>query len=150
MKRCALLVLGVGLLVAVAEGGKKDPKLVIEDRKKLQGEWTLVEGFMNGGAIPEKDLKEFKLTFKGDRFTLQVGDKTYVIPCELDPSQKPKAIDARPADGAFKGKTLRGIYQVAGDALKMCFANPDKDRPTEFTSRGKSIHILMVLKRSKK
>jgi uncharacterized protein (TIGR03067 family) len=65
----------------------------------------------------------------------------------IDPAKRPKAIDLTPTEGEHKGQTARGIYEVEGDTLKICFAEPDKPRPTEFT--GKTEATLAVFKRGK-
>jgi hypothetical protein len=47
------------------------------------------------------------------------------------------------------GKKVRGIYELDGDTLRFCVAPPDKDRPTEFTSRKGSGYTLRVFRRVK-
>jgi uncharacterized protein (TIGR03067 family) len=144
MKRCALLILTIGLLIAA---DKKEAK---DDGKKLEGDWNVVKGVHGGEEIPEEKVKTFKVTFKGDKFTLNDGEKTHEVAFKLDPAKKPRTIDAMPADGEYKGKTLLGIYSLEGDTLKMCFAEPGTERPKEFTSRANTMHFLLVLKKSQK
>jgi uncharacterized protein (TIGR03067 family) len=67
----------------------------------------------------------------------------------LDPSKTPKAIDFRPAGGQYKDKTLRGIYEIDGGMLKICFAEPDKERPAEFNCKAGSGWTLATHKKQK-
>ena len=72
------------------------------------------------------------------------------VTCDvLDPSKTPKAIDFRPAGGQYKDKTLRGIYEIDGGMLKICFAEPDKERPAEFNSKAGSGWTLATHKKQK-
>ena len=51
----------------------------------------------------------------------------------------------RPASG----KTVLGIYEINGDTIKYCWAEPGKERPKEFATKTDSNQTLMVLKRVK-
>jgi uncharacterized protein (TIGR03067 family) len=68
----------------------------------------------------------------------------------LDPTKKPKAIDAVRSEGMDKGKPMLGIYELEGESQKVCFAPVGKERPTEFSSAAGSGHVLTVWKRAKK
>ena len=62
-------------------------------------------------------------------------------------SRQPKQLDAHPASGPNEGRTLLGIYEVAPDSFRVCYAEPDKPRPTAFTTAEDSGCMLMVYKR---
>jgi hypothetical protein len=54
-------------------------------------------------------------------------------------------------DGNGKPLSMVGIYELDGDALKICFAKPGtKDRPTSFQAKPKSGESLIVYERQKK
>jgi uncharacterized protein (TIGR03067 family) len=65
----------------------------------------------------------------------------------IDAAKKPKAIDYLPDAGQEDGKTVMGIYEVKGDELRLCVAEPGKDRPTELSSKKGSGWKLWTLKR---
>ena len=68
----------------------------------------------------------------------------------LDPTKKVKTIDYTIAEGANEGKTQLGIYELDGDTLKFCYAQPGKDRPTEFKTAAESGRTISVWKKDKK
>src|SRR5262245_13487592 len=79
-----------------------------KDLDKLQGTWVLTAMEKNGNAAPEYVLGKLTVTFKGDTMVMD-GSFAAVKPeftVTLDPSKKPKAIDATPLSGEFKGKTV--------------------------------------------
>ncbi len=143
--RHAILILVAGALIA-AEAKKDAPK---KDADLMQGSWTMTEATKNGESAGEDKLKEIKVAFKGAMFTVTTGDETHEVPFKLDSKKKPKAIDASPTSGPYKDKTLLGIYDVSADQLKLCFAEPGKDRPAEFKSEADSGHVLLIMKRNK-
>jgi len=142
MKRYALLVLVAGFLVAA-----DDPK---DELKKLEGTWTMVSGEKDGKNVAEQTIKTAKLVIKGDQHDFRIGDETFKGTLKVDPSKKPKTIDATDTEGPFKGKTLLGIYELDGDNFKVCFAKPGEDRPKEFSTKSGTGHILYVWKKEKK
>src|SRR5262249_7791608 len=105
---------------------------------------------VDGKPIPAETLKDAKLVFAEDKITKKGSgrddDATYAI----DPTTKPPTLDLTPQGGGDKGRTLRGIYQLDGDTLKVCLAHPDaKERPKELASTKDPKTALMVLKREK-
>lgn len=142
MRRRVLLTLVVGLLVAADE--KDDIKA---EKDKLKGDWTLTSLQADG-----KDAKEeaATFTFAADQLTVAFKDSKQAAAYRIDPAAQPKAIDITPDEGPDKGKTLKGIYVLDGDTLKICAAaSPDKDRPKDFAAKKDSGNLLMVLKRDK-
>ena len=67
----------------------------------------------------------------------------------FDPNQNPKTIDFTPTVGDSAGKRHVGIYELGEDVRRLCFAPPEKDRPTEFSSEPGSGHILVKFERVK-
>ncbi|OAI54878.1 hypothetical protein AYO44_14100 [Planctomycetaceae bacterium SCGC AG-212-F19] len=138
----ALLALVAGVLVAA-----DDPAA---EAKKFEGAWTMVSGEKDGKGLPEPSVKTAKLVIKGDQHDVRIGDDTFKGTHKLDPTKKPKTIDATDTEGPFKGKTVLGIYELDGDSFKVCFAEPGKDRPKEFSTKSGTGHILHVWKKEKK
>ena len=109
----------------------------------LQGKW-IVESFQYNGG-PGEMMKEAVREFKDNKYTLtpKAGDVIEGT-IKLDPSQEPKTIDLE-----INGRTLKGIYEVDGDMLKMSYTLNDGERPTDFASKPDSGQILVTHKRAK-
>jgi uncharacterized protein (TIGR03067 family) len=139
-----LVVVAAGLLVAA--DAKEDA--VKTEKAKLKGTWKTVSLEDNGDKAPEDVVKKMRLVFQDSKIIIKGTDNgdhegTYTI----DPSQKPATLDLVPADGPDKGKTLRCIYSLEGDDLKICSpSKSDDDRPKEFAAKKA---VLLVFKREK-
>ncbi len=124
--------LSVGLLTAA--DAKDDA--VKKDTEAMQGKWQLVSLERDGKTVDVP--KDAVRVVKDDTYTITPRpgvtiEGTY----KIDPTAKPKTIDITPTTGDNKGKTALGIYEIDGDALKICWAPAGKDRPTEFEERGR-------------
>ena len=69
---------------------------------------------------------------------------------KIDPKKKPKWMDSTATTGSDKEKVSLGIYEIAGDDYKVCFAPPGKARPKAFSSAPGSGNIVQVWKREKR
>jgi uncharacterized protein (TIGR03067 family) len=115
-----------------------------DNKASLNGTWTVLKA--EADAKPEKEVLNAKLTFKdGDKLVIKLAtdDKPLdMITVKLDTSKKPKQIDfIRSIDG--RQETATGIYELDGDKLKLCVAEPEvKERPTEFKSKSRKVTYL--------
>ena len=152
MRVHAVVMLGLGCLVAtltMGTAGAQDDAAK-KEMKKLEGTWATVSIEAAGQKVTDEDkIKTRKLTTKGDKYTMKVGDETVQGTVEINPSKNPKTIDIKPDTGSNKGKTLLGIYELDGDNLKICLALPGKDRPTAFATAAENRQQLVVYKREK-
>ena len=136
--------LTAGLLVAA---DAKD-NAVKKDMDALQGKWQLVSLERDGKSadVPKDAVR----VVKGDTYTVTPRPGVTIEGTfKIDPTAKPKAVDITQTSGENKGKTSLGIYEIDGDTLKMCWAPPGKDRPTEFKSAEGSGILLAVQKKVK-
>jgi uncharacterized protein (TIGR03067 family) len=116
-------------------------------KQAMQGTWKVVVAEKNGEKRDRDDLEKVRVVFDGDKMTIKdprLGTEEMI--CRLDPSKKPKQIDLS-STGAKE--VNRGIYSVDDNELKVCWADPDEKRPTEFSAKAKSGWTLLVLKRVK-
>jgi uncharacterized protein (TIGR03067 family) len=99
----------------------KDEKSTIEKEKRtLQGRWIVIKAELGGKRFGP--LEEAFFSFEGDtlvRVTEYLDME--IVTLRLDPAKNPKQIDFIPKKGGEKEKT-QGIYQLAGDTLKLCMA----------------------------
>ena len=139
MKKLLVAVAAVGLFVA-ADKAK-------DDAAKLAGEWEVVSGKVDG---KDEDLDGAKVIFKDNKMTFKGKNDEHEAAFKLDSTKKPKQADFVPSDGDQAGQTLKGIYSLEKDELKLCIGlDPSQERPTDFTSEDGSKRILVVLKRQK-
>jgi uncharacterized protein (TIGR03067 family) len=144
MKQYVLPVLAIGLLFAANYSSGGDAAK--GELKKLEGTWGLVSGEAKGENLPESTIKSAKLTIAGDKYTVKLGENATTGTNKIDPTTKPKAIDATETEGPHKGKTAFGIYRLEKGEFTVCLAPPGKDRPTEFTTKSGTGEILHVWK----
>jgi uncharacterized protein (TIGR03067 family) len=141
--KTGLTALGIALCVAAARGD--DAKKELE---KFSGFWQAVSITEDGKDQPDA-VKTTKLTVKGEQYTYNVKDQVVEGTHKLDPSKKPKEIDAVRSKGPDAGKTLKGIYVLTDDTFTVCFAAAGKERPTDFKSKTGDGRRLMEFKRVK-
>jgi uncharacterized protein (TIGR03067 family) len=112
-----------------------------DDKKALDGTWTVVKAEADGK--PEGEILKAKFTFRdGDKLVIKLlkEDKPLDgVAVKLDAAKKPKEIDlTRSFEG--RSETATGIYELDGDRLKLCIAEPEvKARPTEFKSASRKV-----------
>ena len=136
---CAVL-LGAFLASVAAQQNKRD--------EGLQGTWACLSASVDGKPLAEETVKLLRLTLTNNRYKTEKGaevlfDSEYI----LETSQSPAHIDIVGTEGAFKGRSARGICSLAGDTLKICYTMPGKARPTAFASEPGSGAYLIVWKR---
>ncbi|TWT95216.1 hypothetical protein Pla108_33590 [Botrimarina colliarenosi] len=116
--------------------------------ESLQGTWTLVQGEVNGEPLTETQLQEGKLVIDGDHYEVSLPDQELMTGVQvLDEASGVKTIDITGDNGAGKGQTCLGLYELDGDEFRVAFAPPGKDRPSEMTTPPGSGHWLHVWKR---
>ncbi len=118
--------------------------------KDLDGTWETVSAIRDGKDLPQPADGKIVITVAGDSLTIKVGDAEHKAAIVVDASKTPRTLDVIPEDGAQKGKTMKAIYEVKGDQLKVCHGDPDAERPKELASKEGSGLVLTTLKRVKK
>lgn len=134
----------VALLVAVsleqaATGGELWP-----DSSRLQGIWNVEEVHQDGKAM-EGNGGYNNVTIGIDKIAFHnLLKETPSFVYHTDPFKNPKHFDL--FDERGKKLVEPGIYEFAGELLKICRGNP---RPTEFRTKPNDGRILFVLKRKR-
>lgn len=118
------------------------------EEEKLTGTWRVTTAKANGERVPPEHVPPLKLTFKNGKFTAQIGkgepqEGSY----KLDLSKNPKQIDLNRTQGPKEGRHQIGIYEFAGDTLKICACETGNKRPTNFDTRDKPGYTVLVLRR---
>jgi uncharacterized protein (TIGR03067 family) len=152
--------LGSGLMVAacvLAAGTGTVRAQAKTDQDLLQGSWVIVGKEFMGKKATKKEVLLLKgeMVVKGNTVTQwaeEEGKKEIVSKSKfkLNPKAKPKAVDVTYTAGALKGKTVRAIYELKGDTLKVCFAIGSKRRPKKFAGEEDGRTLFLTYKRVKK
>ena len=132
----------------------------VADLKAMQGTWKLTSGEFNGQPAPEMILEKMQFTFKDDVLILMgpiAADANAKEKPEfpkmkivLDPKTSPKSIDFTLLNGPKKGDKGKGIYEIDGDRMKLCFTNePSQARPKDFKAAQGSQLASFALEREK-
>jgi uncharacterized protein (TIGR03067 family) len=143
-------IAAAAVLLVAADPPKADA--VKDELAKMEGTWRLASGEFNGQPMPEEQVKPISRTISGDKYEIfRDGTSLGKGTMTLDPTKKPKTVDAE-MTGAAGGPPRKalGIYELDGDTMKTCIAEPGKDRPTEFATKSGNGHRLYVWKREKK
>ena len=123
------------------------------DLDKLQGYWKPLQCDYEGKAqMPTDLMKQVTVVFDKSEYHLYFKDKEpgkdgkpvilrlALANIALDPATK--SITLEFADGPLKGKKSHGIYELAGNQLKVCYGSVDKPKPTKFESPAGSGYFL--------
>ena len=146
MRILTLFTVAVAVLTCLAAAQESDENKA--DVAKMHGEWSMVSGSADGFPFPDEILPNAKRVCRGNETTVTIGPQLVMqATFAVDATKKPKTIDYKATDGPTKGKSHLGIYEFDGDTIKYCFAAPDAERPTEFTSKQGERRTLSVWKR---
>jgi len=122
---------------APAKPAKAPARAASKSATELEGEWSLVSGYMSGKPMDDVMIQYGVRSFAGNRTTLKFGPQTYIDALfTLDASQTPHAIDFAHTKGMYAGKDQLGIYESDGKTLKLSTAPPGQPRPADFEMRG--------------
>jgi uncharacterized protein (TIGR03067 family) len=141
------VALGLMLVAGPAAGGAAKGADTKSDLAKLKGTW-----------IGELDGRTYIVTFNGEKFAtifeFAEGTTTSSGTITIEPTQKPKYMDWKFADGTGRGEKLKGkmaltIYQLDGDTFRFC-GKRQEGRPEDFPDKeGVDEYIYLVFNRVK-
>lgn len=131
---------GLGLSLSMAA----DPKPV-DDLTSLQGNWKPLQcEFQGKPQITAEGMKLMTGVYDKSEYFLYFVDRNNAgkpdvmliahANVKLDPSASPKGITFELLEGSNKGAKQHGIYEIAGNQLKLCYGPIDKPKPTKFES----------------
>lgn len=147
--RTSTCVTGLMMLLALATAAPAGSQgQENAERQRLMGTWTgwIVDGRGDRpnamiGKIAEMVITDRTIRARDDQ--RDMGEGSY----RVGRDQGWGTLDAAGTGGPTRGKTYLGIYQLEGDTLRWCTANPGRARPTQLMTRRGDGWYLMVLKR---
>ena len=165
MLRVSALLLGVFAMSAIATADPPPesppapapvPAAPTGDLEKLQGYWKPLQCDFEGKAqMPAEVMQQVTVVFDKSEYHLYFKDEKAIGPngkpvvlrlalanVALDVSTSPRTITFEFAEGPFKGQKRHGIYELAGNQLKMCYGPADNPKPSKFESGANSGYFL--------
>src|SRR5262245_15626884 len=118
----------VGLLVAVftlAPAARADD--VPKGLEKLQGDWKLVAIAIDGKESRPAPF-DLKVMIKGSSYILG-GKAKGAATLKAGPGPIDPTLDVTFTEGESKGETLKCVFEVKGDMLRVCRRNGGRGRP---------------------
>jgi uncharacterized protein (TIGR03067 family) len=144
MKLPSALAVVLAVLVAAAPTAGAAP-----EKNDLLGTWRVTSITQGGETVPEEFLKKLgvRMRFTENKLLLQAeGKEDETATYKIDAKKTPHEIDITDD----KNRTEKGIYELKGDTLRICFADPGNSRPTRFTAEKGTKTTLIELRRDKK
>ena len=134
---------------AIAPADEAKDEAIRKDHTLIEGTWRIVALEINGEKSSKDDAGKLTVvngsdgtwSLRSDGNEISKGTST------IGPTKNPKTIDFTPNEGGGKDKLHPGIYELDEKTRKLCFAPPGKDRPTRFSSKPGSEHILITFER---
>lgn len=137
------MLLAAVLAVVITTGLWADDK-----DTKQESTWTYTSIVVDGKEMPADEVKEYTVTLGETKYTVKKGNQVIEEGTHKhDTSKTPNWMDRTATSGENKGKTFLGIVEITGETAKVCWGAPGGDRPTEFSSKAGSGHVLATLKR---
>jgi uncharacterized protein (TIGR03067 family) len=161
MLRVARLLGVAGMTLALAVTAPGANPAPADDLAALQGNWKPLQCEYEGEPqMPADLMKQVTTVFDKSEYHLYFVDKDKggqpkvlrlaMATVALDPSTNPKTITFTFADGPMKGEKRHGVYELAGNQLKLCYGPADKPRPNVFAAPAKSGYFLETWARQAK
>jgi len=149
LRACAAVVCGLVGVVGVAAA--QNPPPTTPDLGQLQGYWKpLAAQFEGRPMMTAEEMKKVTVVFDQSEYHLYFKEagkepiKLALMTVALDPTTSPKTVTFEFAAGPLKGQKRHGIYEVAGNELKLCYGPVEKPRPSQFAAPDKSGYFLEV------
>ena len=145
-----VLILSLAPLVAPAQTAADTKEEAIKkDHLAIEGTWQAISVEVNGNSVGADDVKKIRIDNGRDgEWTILVEGKDVAEGTStIDPTVTPKTIDFKTTKGANAGETTYGIYELTGKTRRICYAEPGRPRPADFSAGAGSGRILAVFER---
>lgn len=116
-----------------------------DDLARWQGTWKLVACTYNGEPQPAN----MQWVVSGDHYNIRLDGKMGTDPYtfKLDPRQKRIDVFHHETPKGTWGGSFKGIYEIKGDSLKVCYDGKGQRYPQSFAAGRGSGHVLYVFQR---
>ena len=125
------------------------PASAADEKPKLEGQHQITAGERDGKPMDAAAIKGCTFRFAGEKVVAATKDGNAFLTAEytLDSTKKPCVIVMKLTEGSDKGKELRGLVERTGDTIRIIYAGPGAEAPTEFkTKQNQAMYTLKVEK----
>jgi uncharacterized protein (TIGR03067 family) len=141
MRRLGLIL----SLCSLAGCGTNTADSEADDTRAWQGTWRLVNCIENG----ESQTGNMQWIVSGDHYTIRVNGKSGMDPYtfKLDPQHKHIDVFHHDTPKGTYGGRLKGIYDVQGSSLKVCYDMKGQRFPESFNAAHGSGQVVYQFQR---
>jgi uncharacterized protein (TIGR03067 family) len=116
-----------------------------DDTKQLQGTWKLVAATYDGAPR----MADMEWIVDGDRYTIRLNGELHEDPniFKLDASLKQIDVTHHETPPGTYGGKVKGIYQLSGESLTVCYDLTGQRYPSSFNAKPGSRQVLYEFRR---
>lgn len=146
MRRATILL---GLAALSLAGPRAPAEEKTTDSKaspaQLVGAYTIVKGEMSGRPEPEERVKGTIVRFSDDRVVVvdKQSKEIYGASYTLDTDRTPWRITMTSKLSAAEGQVAKGLIEKDGDTVRLIYALPGGQAPTDFKTKDKQLMFVM-------
>ena len=110
------------------------------------GGYTLISGECDGRPLPPEHLHDTVVRFTADTVVVTDRDErqSYAATYRLDEARQPSGITMTATHAPNSGDVAEGLVEKRGDTIRLIYALPGGDMPTEFkTETDKQIMVTV-------
>jgi uncharacterized protein (TIGR03067 family) len=114
----------------------------------IHGTWIPVEAILEGKSLPREGLEGMVLTIDSNAYSLLAQGALEQGTIAVDRAADPRRIELTGTEGPNRGRTLRAIYEIAGDWMRVCYALGGPLPPARFDAAEGEQAFLVTYRRS--
>jgi uncharacterized protein (TIGR03067 family) len=116
-----------------------------DDARKWQGTWKLVGSTYDG----EPQMADMDWVVDGDHYTIRLNGQSHedVQTFKLDANRKQIDVFHHETPPGTYGGKLKGIYEISGDSLTVCYDLTGQQYPKSFGANRGSRQVLYHFRR---
>ncbi len=136
-------------VLAQTESGKETKASKTCTPETLTGAYVIVSGEKEGVKEPEERIKGMKVAFTKDSIVVVDGEKKEIFSASytLKTTNNPCDITMTSRVDSSAGEIARGLIQQDGDTVRLVYALPNGEIPTDFKTKEKQ--LMFVMKKSR-
>jgi uncharacterized protein (TIGR03067 family) len=116
-----------------------------DDSRSWQGTWRLVACTYDGAP----QMTDMEWIVDGDHYTIRLNGQSHEDPYtfKLDGSRKQIDVFHHETPPGTSGGSLKGVYEINGDSLKVCYDVTGQRYPDSFDANRGSRQVLYQFRR---